>query len=169
MTSPEQVSEQILNILTVKTQQALTEEGLHHAAAALTGSYVIDRAIRRAHLILRTELAVEHLPDQAMPFTVRGVQSYPTWLTWFDHFKATYRLRWWVRWWVRRHPPRYRWTEVTVNQHITVPLRAAWKFPYIPVTPADLGRSYLHVWTGQPTVDWTDSDFAPEQRGNVNG
>jgi hypothetical protein len=169
MTGPEYVAEKILSILAVGTRQALAEDGLHHAATALSGDYHIDRVTRRAHFTLRTELAVEHLPDQAMPFAVRGIQSYPTWLTWFDHFKATYRLRWWARWWVRRHPPRHRWTEVAVNQHITVPLRAAWKFPYIPVTPADLGRSYLHVWTGQPTVDWTDSDFAPEQRGNVNG
>lgn len=150
-----------LDRLVVAVRKALTGAALHHAANALTGRQWFDHLSERTYLDLRTELAVDHLPDQAYPFTVRGVQQYPVWQTWRDHFKATYRLRWWAAWWVRRHPPRHRWTEVTVSQQITVPLRAAWKYPHLPAPDVTLGRPYLHAWTDEPIVDRTDSIGEP--------
>lgn len=154
--------DRILPLIAVAVRRDLTEQALHHAAATMTVQQYADFLGRGVTMALRTQLAVEHLPDTAHPFTVQGVQQYPVWQTWWDHFKSTYQLRWWARWWVQRHPPRHRWTDVTVNQRITVPLRAAWKFPHIPHVPADLGRAYLHTWTDPAVVAWTDSTGNPD-------
>lgn len=149
-------ADKIFQILTTRIRRQLTEEGLHHAAQYLTVSTSRDPLTERTWIDLRTELAVEHLPATAHPFQVVGVQQYPVWATWRDHFKHQYQLRWWARWWVRRHPPQHRWTDVRVNQRITVPLRAAWKYPHVPVVPSSLGRTYLHTWTDPAAVTWSD-------------
>lgn len=102
---------------------------------------------------IETELLAERLPPtklhDAASFTV------PRFATWFDHFVATYRNRWWGRP-LRRHALRYvdephtHRTEVVVLDRWTYP-RATMVLP---------GRDFGHVVL-KSQASWNQRDVTP--------
>lgn len=64
--------------------------------------------------------------------------------SWWDHFKATYRRRWWMRW--RRWEVRYTLREATAVAEVKVEANIAVLFPHAEDLPARLGPAYPVVW-----------------------
>jgi hypothetical protein len=64
--------------------------------------------------------------------------------SWWDHFKAAYRRRWWMSW--RGWEVRYVWVEETAVATITVEATMAAVFPHAQDFPDTLGRGYPVVW-----------------------
>jgi hypothetical protein len=66
--------------------------------------------------------------------------------SWFDHFKATYRGRWWMRW--RRWRIHYRQRSETKTATVRVEAELALFFPHaaaLPIFPEWLGQGYAVI------------------------
>lgn len=64
--------------------------------------------------------------------------------SWWDHFKAAYRRRWWMRW--RHWEIRYTVREATAVAEVKVEATIAAVFPHAADIPDFLGRPYPLVW-----------------------
>jgi hypothetical protein len=136
--------EQFMTRVVDITRRGLTVEfPLPAHTLALTAAQQRDYLRDRIYYTLRHDLLAERLPTRTLRFT----PTHPRWATWWDHLKATYRMRWWAAWWVRRHPPRH----VDEPVPVVVDVQAAWTYPHAPV-PGGLGYSVLKVDT--PTTYW---------------
>jgi hypothetical protein len=67
--------------------------------------------------------------------------------SWWDHFKATYRRRWWMRW--RHWKIHYTLREATAVAEVRVEATIAAVFPHAQNVPDVLGQPYAVVW-GEP-------------------
>jgi hypothetical protein len=70
--------------------------------------------------------------------------------SWWDHFKAAYRRRWWMRW--RRWQIHYTMREATAVAEIKVEATIAAVFPHAQNLPDVLGRAYPVVWGGRGSM-----------------
>jgi hypothetical protein len=64
--------------------------------------------------------------------------------SWRDHFKATYRGRWWMRW--RSWNIRYTFRTDSATAEVKVEATIAVVFPHAGGLPEYLGRAYPVVW-----------------------
>jgi hypothetical protein len=64
--------------------------------------------------------------------------------SWWDHFKATYRRRWWMRW--RRWEVHYFWREETAVATARVVASIGVIFPHARNLPEQLGEPYSVIW-----------------------
>jgi hypothetical protein len=64
--------------------------------------------------------------------------------SWWDHFKATHRRRWWMRW--RHWQIHYTMREATAVAEIKVEATIAAVFPHAEDLPPGLGPPYPVIW-----------------------
>jgi hypothetical protein len=109
----------------------------------------LDRVTNRMRLDLRAAVLAETLPPHHIDTVVRGHRVMPRHATWWDHFKDTYRLRWWMCW--RRWRVNYvhvpQWTDFRVR----VPVREHWVYPRAAVPlPPEFGGPVLTTMVDEP-------------------
>lgn len=68
--------------------------------------------------------------------------------SWWDHFKAAHRRRWWMRW--RHWRVHYYWREETVVATVKVDADVAVVFPHAQDLPESLGAGYPLILWAQP-------------------
>ncbi len=112
------------------------------------------------------ELSVDVLSDRLPPaeihhtvrakqtVTVDGTVTYDRFATWWDHYKATYRGRWWMRWrrWnvrtVKEAHPYTVTRDIRCKHHVTVDLERYRTYPHATVAlPESFGapvRAYSY-------------------------
>ncbi len=125
---------------------AVTEHVSREFADRLELNSAFDHVGRRVGLrvsayVLSEELPPATLTDQAS-FTV------PRFATWYDHFAATYRGRWWARL-LRLDRREVRFVDEPHTHTLTVAVRPRWTYPKADrVLPArDFGPTVLKVAT----------------------
>jgi hypothetical protein len=145
--------DQLGNVVNIeRLRYGLTQRVGPQFAASLRAETARDYITEDIIVRLSGDLLAETLPPlkliDSTAFTV------PRFATWFDHFAATYRSRWWA-WPLRRHVVRYvdephtHRTEVAVRNHWTYP-RATRVLP---------GRDFGHVVLKSEA--WNDGNVTP--------
>jgi len=76
---------------------------------------------------LRSFVLAHQLPPETITQTISGTTQDGRHATWWDHFKATYRGRWWMRW--RGWQINYRLVDVPYFHTVQVVVRGHWSFP----------------------------------------
>ena len=114
--------EETYDILEIGTtiRQSLTEE--------------VDSATARVAVIrkFRANILAKHLEDETFVVQYR----YKTPASWWQMFKETYMLTWWLGWFVSRYP--VKWQEHTAFENLLVERYAA--FPEANVFPKNMGK-----------------------------
>lgn len=86
---------------------------------------------------LRAHVLAHQLPPETVVAVVSGDTEAKRFATWWDHFKATYRARWWMLW--RRWDINYTTVKVPYEHLTNVTVRGAWTFPEARIYPPELG------------------------------
>lgn len=124
-------------------------EAMRVSVTELLGEFAasrMDYRLRRAYAppALAHRLAVDVLARCTGPRRYTDSRSASVELvrfaSWWDHFKATYRRRWWMRW--RRWRVQYTLREATAVATVTVEADIAAVFPHAGVLPPALGEAY---------------------------
>lgn len=76
---------------------------------------------------LRSFVLAHQLPPETITQVVDGTTPDHRHATWWDHFKATYRSRWWMRW--RGWHINYHTVDVPYSSTVKVVVRGHWTFP----------------------------------------
>ncbi len=74
--------------------------------------------------------------------------------TWFDHWKATYRGRWWMRW--RRWTVRYNIEHHPITVRVAADLTRYWTYPEASITPPEFGEPVRYATVRQIPTEPTD-------------
>lgn len=127
----------------VACQQSVA--GLPHVAAHLQPMIVLDEFHRMA-LRLRSTVLTQTLPPQTIIQEAKGFTDQHRYATWWDHFKATHRQRWWMRW--RRWDVAYTTDRIPFEGRSSVTVRARWMMPRAPALPDALGPAVLYTEVG---------------------
>lgn len=154
-----------LDLLKVTAQRVITEEAGHTLAG------MSDWQVRRLFttwagdvaLSLTARVLAESLPPQEIthqvagwtPLHAEGTVPAARFATWWDHFKATHRGRWWMRW--RHWPVHYTWEfhrwrydedRQPWRRTVTVSVRHHWTYPRaaIPLPPEFGGPVLATTW-----------------------
>lgn len=111
----------IVEKLRAQVELVLTEEYLRNFDL----SVIQDRVANRLRFQLRTEVWGQRLAPEV---TSHNAEWHETrWASWWDHFKDTYRQRWWLRALVRRRPVRY--VDIPHSREITLTVESYRTFP----------------------------------------
>ncbi|GAA3751839.1 hypothetical protein [Micromonospora maritima] len=86
---------------------------------------------------LSTAVLSERLPTERVTRTRREQIETARFATWWDHFKATYRGRWWMRW--RRWAVRQLVDTHEIEAVAAVDLDRHWTFPRAAIAAPELG------------------------------
>lgn len=116
--------------------------GVRHLPEPL-GFYSTEQLeLRRLLEPMMYELTTMVLADRIDETEIREQRSetvyFPRFATWWDHFKATYRGRWWMRW--RRWQVRFVAEDVTVTAKVVVDLTRYHTYPQANIVPPEFGR-----------------------------
>ncbi|TDB88314.1 hypothetical protein E1091_15315 [Micromonospora fluostatini] len=135
-------------------------EELRSAIRVEVGPYAADRLTLRKQFewagyelstsVLADRLSTEHV-ERNRSVTVTTVRF----TTWWDHFKAAYRGRWWMRW--RYWPVRQTVAEQTVTVTVAINLERFWTFPRAPVALPDLGAPVRAIVPNPLPLRYSDS------------
>lgn len=87
---------------------------------------------------MMAELLAERLPPEHVDHTITF--DAPRFATWREHFRATYRERWWGRL-LRLRAPRY--IDEPISHTVRVDVRSHWTYPQ--ATTVLPGRDFGHV------------------------
>jgi hypothetical protein len=153
-----------LDLLKVTAQRVLTEEAGHTLAAMADWQVrrLFDRWTGDVALSLTSRVLAESLPPAEVshtvagwaPLHVEGTVPAARFATWWDHFKATYRGRWWM-WLLRldRRPVHYTWEfhrwrydedRQPWQRTVTVSVRNHWTYPRAAIAlPPEFGGPVL--------------------------
>lgn len=106
---------------------------------------------------LAMSLTASVLAETLPPLTLRDATPFtvPRFATWFDHFVATYRSRWWGRS-LRRHVLRY--VDEPHTHRAEVGVRTRWTYPR--ATTVLPGRQFGHVVL-KADAGWDARDVTP--------
>lgn len=120
------------------------------------GSVTVERCLAASTAELVAKVVVKVLASQLPPERVVESTLVEFWkpATWWEHFKDTYRDRWWLRWLARRRPVRWEREQRVVETVVDMTRMLA--FPKADIRPpAAFG----------PPVDWVKwKSFAREVR-----
>ena len=103
---------------------------------------------------LKSQVLAHQLPPETYRQVVEGTAEDHRFATWWDHFKATYRSRWWMRW--RTWPIYYTRVQVPYRHTAEVVVRGHWSFPdaRIAAYPEELGAP-VYVAITEPRTTFT--------------
>lgn len=134
----------IVESLRVGFEHDLADEFLRRFDIQVTRERLMDVfRFRVRTAVFGQRLPTEHVTHDAVWHETR-------WATWWDHFKDTYRQRWWLRALVRRHPVRY--VSIPHTRKIELTVEAYRKYPEAKLRiPEDLGPVVYQVdtWTAE--------------------
>lgn len=94
-------------------------------------------------LELRTFLLTDKLGDKEIREERTVDHECVRFATWWDHWKATYRGRWWMRW--RRWTVRYNIEHHPLTARVSVDMSRYWTFPEADVYPDSLGAAVPYI------------------------
>lgn len=101
---------------------------------------------------LRAGLLADKLPPQRVTHRVNDTHTVTFPRTWWDHFKAAYRRRWWMRWrdWHVEHEQHH----YTCDHKVVVDIEGHWTYPEATVPlPQDFGNGvYVAIVNGPRLV-----------------
>lgn len=162
----------IIDRMTFRVQRHVTTEMLNLTDPEVTIN--ADHVADRLYVGFKATVTTERLPVQTVRHEWHGTHAFtftehttvPRHATWWDHFKDTYRARWWLRALVQRRPPQYIDQTVTVHvdkeracrHDVAVPVRAAWIFPKAPPIDLHLGPAYVQTWHDDPFLSGVDTE-----------
>jgi hypothetical protein len=86
---------------------------------------------------LRTYMLADHIDDVEVVDVRHEKHECLRFATWWDHWKATYRGRWWMRW--RRWTVNYNIEARTLTARAEADLSRYWAYPQANVTPPEFG------------------------------
>lgn len=112
-----------------------------------------------------TNLLADNLGEEKAIANSRQTEEFVGFATWWDHFKATYRGRWWMSW--RKWRINYKIDELTVLGQIEVDLKRYWAYPKAEITPPEFGEPVRWTITNLPQTRWdktTEKRFSAEER-----
>ncbi|MGC4886723.1 hypothetical protein [Micromonospora sp. DT227] len=104
-------------------------------------------------MTLSMSVLAEQLPTERVRGHRREVIQTARFATWWDHWKATYRGRWWMRW--RRWSVRQLVDEHELEATAVVDLRRYWTYPRAAVPVPQLGdpvKVMLHESVKEPAA-----------------
>lgn len=131
-----------LQQLKVACRRVLSAELPFVAGTARFDVSMMEWISRDLMLDVQARVLAEQLPPQEITHHVRVWTTDPRHATWWDHFKATYRGRWWMGW--HRWEIRYVDTPVWLDRRVTVAVRDHWTYPRATVgLPPSLGSPVL--------------------------
>jgi hypothetical protein len=86
---------------------------------------------------LRTYLLSDKLAEERIHESRTEDHECVRFATWWDHWKATYRGRWWMRW--RKWTVRYNIEHHPLTAKVVVDMTRYWTFPGADIYPSELG------------------------------
>ena len=106
------------------------------------GTYSSDRLelvklVEHMGLELRTAMLADWLGEERIIETRRENHECLRFATWWDHFKATYRGRWWMRW--RRWAVAYNIENHPLTARAEIDMTRYWAFPQADIYVSELG------------------------------
>lgn len=121
------------------------------------GAYAREHAqiqmIEEGWTELATQVLADNLGQERISETVRGRVEVARFAGWWDHFKATYRGRWWMRW--RRWQINYTISRQPAVARVDIDLTRYWTYPEADVLPLEeFGRPYFLMTHGRPVARW---------------
>lgn len=144
-----------LNQLKVATRRVLSAE---FAFMADTAEFNVERDYLTDQIVMDmcARVLAEQLPPQTIDYAVRVETTDPRFATWWDHYKATHRARWWMRW--RSWSVAYVDTIVAIDRIVTVAVRDNWTYPRAAVRMPDHFGAPVLVSLVESTDlgDWRD-------------
>lgn len=115
--------------------------------AANLRARVIRNELGRSVLWIRSRVLSQRIPPQTIHQPASGWTDQQRFATWWDHFKATYRQRWWMRW--RRWAVHYTTDRIPFEGRTTIQIHGKWLMPYAPALPIpsefEFGEAVLHA------------------------
>ncbi len=129
------------------TPERIYLEAMKFSVSERLGSFALSRMRYELHrefdpLGISHRLTTEILRYVTEPVAHReqatATASVVRFASWWDHFKATHRRRWWMRW--RHWGIRYVWVEDTAVAEVTVEASLAAVFPH--------AEAHLPDWLG---------------------
>jgi hypothetical protein len=115
----------------------------------------LSRIIEPMMLDLSTYLLTEKLGEERIVEERVVDHECIRFASWYDHWKATYRGRWWMRW--RRWEVRYNIEHHPIKARIEVDMTKHWTFPEADIVPAELGSPMGYI-TNTRSRPWYDDD-----------
>ncbi len=128
----------------------------------------LSRIIEPMMLELATYLLTEKLGEKRI--VERRVVDHEClrFASWWDHWKATYRGRWWMRW--RRWEVRYNIEHQPIEARVEVDMTKYWTFPEADIVPAALGAPLGYITNSRRSVRysteppyWTEETRAEQE------
>lgn len=124
------------------------------------GEIMLSRVIEPMMLELATYLLTEKLGEERIVEERVVDHECLRFATWWDHFKATYRTRWWMRW--RRWEVCFNIEHRPIRARVEVDMTKHWTFPEANIVPAELGRPMGYItntrrrqWYADESPHWT--------------
>lgn len=143
------------------------------------GSYSAQRAelyyrFEEMSYELRTYMLADHLGDKRVTETRTEEHECIRFASWWDHFKATYRGRWWMSW--RRWDVGYNIEHHPLTATAVVDLTRYWVFPRADVPVPELGDPVRFMQSSkvqqeyQPqSPSWSKRQDGGEQERRAHG
>lgn len=132
----------------IQLTQLLVEVRQHLGSlrgSALDNTTAVQYIAEELALRLRGHVLAHQLPPQTRTTVVEGNTEDLRHATWWDHFKATHRGRWWMRW--RAWTINYTTVAVPYRHPVTVTVRDHWSFPDARIYPRALGAPVMITLT----------------------
>lgn len=116
-------------------------------------------------ITLSTYVLADHVGDEEVVRTHRETGEFVGFATWWDHWKATYRGRWWMRW--RKWRINYKISELHVDGKVQVDLKQYWAYPRANIAPPEFGEPVRWIQTEAIQQRWGSTEgkrFTTEER-----
>jgi hypothetical protein len=107
------------------------------------GEMQLSKVIDPMMLELATYLLTEKLGEERIVEEHVEEHDCLRFASWFDHWKATYRSRWWMRW--RRWEVRFNIEHQPVRARVEVDMTKYWTFPEADIIPSEMGRPMGYI------------------------
>lgn len=107
--------------------------------------------IERGQVELMTMILADHLGEEEIVESRREHVEFVGFASWWDHWKATYRGRWWMRW--RTWEVNYKVEERDVVATVRVNMTKYWAFPKANIPAPEFGNP-VPVITNRVERQW---------------
>lgn len=138
----------VLERLKVAIEQELATEFIKRSPSI---EWLEDYWTERFRMQFRMHVLGQRHPVVTTEHSIAWAET--RWATWWDHFKDTYRSRWWLRALVRRRPVCY--VSIPHTRRVTLDVEAYRTFPQDGLRwPEELGPEHRWVQTSTREEGW---------------